>query len=289
MTAPADHDADAGYRHWLRELLDRTARQFGVTVIGDPVFGWRDRSISAPARDGDQPRWLRVVTESPTWAHGLMWTGNLDANSLTGVTKPQVLDVLEWRDNPARHIRAELMTRLAGTPCSPNAVPAPDLILDEGWWSQLADVLGVLARTPTSRVNADQARVNHRVEAAFGPGVAVRIEQWETVHGDLHWANLRREPFGILDWEGWGRGPAGTDAATLYLYSLATPVVATAVHTHLTDVLDSPAGRAAQLYVCARLLHRATFGDHHQLVTPLHDLARRLRADDPGTTGIRAR
>ncbi|WP_317494858.1 aminoglycoside phosphotransferase [Haloechinothrix sp. LS1_15] len=272
-------EADRRYREWMRELLDRAARRFRVTLDGPAVFGWRDRSLGAPVRAGEHPRWLRVVTEAPRWADGLMWTGNLDANDLEGLAKPRVLDVVEWRDNPARHVRAELMTQLAGTPCSPDPVAGPDLALDEGWWSQLTGFLRDLSCAPTSRVNADQPRVDHRVDAAFGPGVTVAVDRWETVHGDLHWANLHREPFGVLDWEGWGRGPVGTDAATLYLYSLAAPNIAAAVHRHFSDVLDSPTGRTAQLFVTARLLYRATLGDHPQLITPLRARAHSLLVD----------
>ncbi|MGH3832986.1 MAG: phosphotransferase [Pseudonocardiaceae bacterium] len=46
----------------------------------------------------------------------------------------------------------------------------------------------------------------------------LQINHWQTVHGDLHWGNLLQPRLGILDWETWGQGPAGTDIATLYCY-----------------------------------------------------------------------
>ncbi|WP_090011488.1 hypothetical protein [Lentzea albidocapillata] len=89
------------------------------------------------------------------------------------------------------------------------------------------------------------------------------MREWETVHGDLHWANLMGPKFGLLDRESWGRGPAGTDAATLLNYSLLVPQTVERVR----DTTD--AGLPAQFYVAARLLHRADRGDHPDLVAPL--------------------
>ncbi|MER5490029.1 hypothetical protein [Streptomyces sp. NPDC002490] len=40
-------EADRRFRLWMRQNLDRAAARFGLTVTGEPVFGWRDRPISA--------------------------------------------------------------------------------------------------------------------------------------------------------------------------------------------------------------------------------------------------
>ena len=45
---------------------------------------------------------------------------------------------------------------------------------------------------------------------------AIRITDWTTGHGDLHWANLTSAPLVILDWEGWGRLPVGYDIGLLH-------------------------------------------------------------------------
>ncbi|MFF5990652.1 MULTISPECIES: phosphotransferase [Prauserella] len=104
-------------------------------------------------------------------------------------------------------------------------------------------------------------------------GVDLHIRRWETIHNDLHWNNLLAPELGILDWEFWGRGPAGTDAASLYCYSLLVPDVARRVWRTFGTVLDTDDGQRALLWVAARLLHRATkLGDHPALITPLHEL-----------------
>ena len=45
-------------------------------------------------------------------------------------------------------------------------------------------------------------------------GADLTVGEWQTVHGDFHWANLTRDPLQILDWEGWGAAPVGYDAAS---------------------------------------------------------------------------
>ncbi len=191
-----------------------------------------------PGPAGRQRRWLRVVTEQPAWSRGDSWTGNLDASVITDLPKPRVLDVCEWRENPHRHVRAEVMTRMPGRPCSPSTTPPSDLTLPESWWSQLSHALDDVQRVRTSRSNADQVSVDHRLRSVFGDDVNVVIQHWETVHGDLHWGNLSRDPFGVVDWELWGTGPAGTDASTLYLYSLGSPAVAETVHARFAALHD---------------------------------------------------
>ncbi|KPI17953.1 hypothetical protein OK074_8050 [Actinobacteria bacterium OK074] len=277
MTTTGPHDiaeADRRFRVWMRQNLERAADHFDLTITADPVFGWRDRSISAPAVAPDGSSWLRVVSEQTQWAQGHAWTGNADANHVHGLPKPRVLDVYEWAEGDWRRQRAEVMTILPGTPCSPTDTARPGLDPSDGWWNGLHDALLRLASTPTQRISTDQDKVDLRVHAAFGDDADVRIQRWETVHGDLHWANLL-DPLSILDWELWGRGPVGTDAATLYCYSLPVSGLAQKVHDHF-PVLDTPDGHRAQLYVAARLLHRATLGDHPHLAEPLRDLATKL-------------
>ena len=78
-------DADAQFREWMRENLQRAATHFGLDLAGEPRLGWMDRSISALAGRGEQRFWLRVVSENKQWISGAFWTGNVDANVLTGL------------------------------------------------------------------------------------------------------------------------------------------------------------------------------------------------------------
>ncbi|WP_439664669.1 phosphotransferase [Lentzea sp. HUAS TT2] len=256
-------EADTRFREWMHKNLDHAAAHFKLTVTGRPLLGWLDRSISAPA----QGMWLRVVSEDRQWTEGEFWTGNLEANAFTTLSKPRVVDVFEWEHG--RHQRAELMTLLPGAPCSPTDVLRRTADLPDEWWTELRGTSESVAAMPTTRVNADQALVTGRIQQQFGSAVNPVVRQWETVHGDLHWANLMGPGFGLLDWESWGRGPAGTDAATLLSHSLLVPQTAERVRDTFADVLATDAGLLAQFYVAARLLHRADRGAHPDLVAPL--------------------
>jgi hypothetical protein len=261
--------ADERFREWMRGNLARAADYFGLTISGAPGFGWRLRSISAPAVRCGGGYWLRVVSEEPRWLPGEFWTGNADANVLTELAKPRVLDVTEWWDEQVRRrVRAEMMTVMPGRQCSPTDVLRVAGTVSGTWWAELRRTIDQLGMTVTTRCNADQDKVDSRVRAAFGDRVELHVEQWETVHGDLHWSNLFLPEFGLLDWKLWGRGPVGTDAATLYCYSLLVPEVARQVHEVFSDVLDTPAGRLAQIHVAARLLTRAE-QDFPDLIDPL--------------------
>ncbi|MCK2241882.1 MULTISPECIES: phosphotransferase [unclassified Crossiella] len=269
LTPEPETDPDAKFRNWMRLNLARAAEEFDLTVTGNPVFGWRLRSVGARAEGPAGPRWLRVASSEVEWARGPAWTGNVDANSFDGIPKPTVLASTEWTEWDWRTQRAEVMPLLNGLPCSPTDVLHRDVNLANAWWANLHRSVDRLAATPTERVHADQDKIDARLRKAFGDHVVIQVEQWETVHGDLHWANLLSPELVILDWESWGRGPVGTDAATLYCYSLLIPSAARTVHEVFADVLDTPAGRVAQLCVGARLLNRAAQGDHPELVKPL--------------------
>ena len=109
-------DADAQFREWMGENLQRAAAHFGLDLVGEPRLGWIDRSIGALVSRGEERFWLRVVSENKQWIDGNFWTGNLDANVFTGLAKPRVLDVYEWEEY--RQQRAEVLTLLPGSPCS---------------------------------------------------------------------------------------------------------------------------------------------------------------------------
>ncbi|MBP2321210.1 hypothetical protein JOF56_001595 [Kibdelosporangium banguiense] len=270
--------ADAQFAAWMKENLATAAGRFGLTITGEPVLGWRLRSISAAATRKDQLYWLRVVSQEPEWAQGDSWTGTVDANSIDGISKPRVLDVAEWDEG--RRQRAEVMTMMPGETCSPTDALRSPIDLPAQWWESLGQFLGILAATSTARTNTSQIRVTQRIEERFGADVETVVDQWETVHGDLHWSNLVGPDFGLLDWELWGRGPRGTDAATLLCHSLLVPAVAADVHNRFRDVLDTSAGRIAQLYVVARLLHRIDNGDYPDLAEPLKRHASSLLASE---------
>jgi hypothetical protein len=90
----------------------------------------------------------------------------------------------------------------------------------------------------------------------------------------------------LLDWEGWGLGPRGLDAATLWAFSLLVPSVAERVNEEFSEDLSCRSGKIAQLFMCAELLRMTrNFGDHPDLEKPLTREADRLVAELAGTSG----
>jgi hypothetical protein len=278
MSAPEQGpaDTDAAFAGWMRANLDRAAVHFGLQVTGEPVFGWGLRSIGARAHGPAGDCWLRVVSECPEWAHGDTWTGNADANTLTDLPKPRLLEVTEWDEGDWRRQRAEVLTLLPGAAVSPTDVLRQPVDLSGVWWDQLRAGLDTLHRVPTTRVSIGQATISDRTRTHLG--IEIRVQTWETGHGDLHWANVFASPLGLLDWELWGRQPAGADAASLLLFALPVPEVAARVRAVFSDQLRGADGTAAQLVVAARLLRRMDRGDFPELVGPLHDYLDQLRA-----------
>ncbi|WP_019631986.1 hypothetical protein [Actinomadura atramentaria] len=196
---------------------------------------------------------------------------------IDGISKPRVLHVSEGTPGQ-RKLRVEVMTRQAGRPCSSTDVVRAPLTLPDRWWDDLRDALDRLAGVPTDRGRCESGRVVVGIREHLGVDVDPAALRWETVHGDLHWANVFADPFGLVDWDHWGRGLVGYDAATLYCHALLEPETAARVRTTFAHVLDTQDGVHAQMSVIARLLKRARLGDFPDLVPELRRLAGRLIA-----------
>jgi hypothetical protein len=266
---------DDGQREWMREQLRVASVHFSVTPHGEPVFGWRDRTIGSRVSSTDGQRWLRVSWADPQWAQGEYWTGNEDSTTITGVPKPVVLDMYEWGEKNYRN-RAEVMTLVAEQPCSATQELRNDLDLPDRWWSDLRNALDTLAQQPTGRGKCDQRQLSRRLLAFFGSSIDPTVTEWVTAHGDLNWTNLTRPDLVLLDWESWGRKMVGYDAATLAVLSLRAPDTARKVHETFADIVDSPDGVRAQLAVIARYLKRVELGDFGDYADHLHRHARAL-------------
>lgn len=268
--------ADAAHRERTLAAHHAGAREIGCTIDAEPGWGWGDRSVSTPGQLDGEPVWIRTVGEDPQWiTDGGFWTGNLDANAITGIPKPTVLAWTEDRTSE-RWFRTEVMTLVTAPLASSDPAPARAPAVDEEWLAQLRTALDTLATIPTHRIAYTQDAVARRLHEHFGDQVDVTVEHWVTAHNDLHWANLTAPTLTILDWEGWGTAPAGYDAATLYCHSLLIPETARQVHEQFADLLDTPDGRRTQLFAAARILDRARRGDYQDLEAHVHNHARAL-------------
>ncbi|MFC0865716.1 aminoglycoside phosphotransferase [Sphaerimonospora cavernae] len=270
MTSRHRH-AESGQRRFLHRILAEGAERLGVSLTGQAVFGWHDRTIGSAALTDRGHFWLRATAEHRDWAYGEAWTGNQDAAAITGVPKPALIARIEWNEPPVC-IYAELLSYTPDPPSSTTSHLIDPPNLSPSWWTDLRAAVDTLATHSTHRGERDPSALIRRVEAFYRrpldlPGApTIRTE-----HTDLHWANLTHPRLCVLDWEYWGNAPAGYGAAVLYLHSLLIPTTAAQVHDLFADVLDTPTGRLAQLSAAAHILDRATrSGDYPTLAKPVH-------------------
>ncbi|MGH3693322.1 MAG: hypothetical protein ACRDRX_04870 [Pseudonocardiaceae bacterium] len=207
-----------------------------------------------------------------------LWTGEECASVLVDVAKPTLLRSLRWLDADRALVwRADELTHAQSEMISTTSEIVADPELPAQWWEELKRSLAALTEHRTVRVGARQNLVTRRVTEISGGSVNPTVKEWSTAHADLHWANLTAPQCEILDWEGWGIGPRGLDAATLWGYSLVVPTVAERIATEFADDLATRSGKIAQLFTCAELLRMIVkFGDHPDLEEPLTLASHRL-------------
>ncbi|WP_371780176.1 hypothetical protein [Streptosporangium subroseum] len=151
---------------------------------------------------------------------------------------------------------------------------APDL--PSTWWAALRAALDDIATISTHRHTIRQQYLDRAMPRFLGAPINTTAPSWSTAHGDCHYANVCAPTLHVLDWEGWGLAPTGYDAAMLHSYSLLVPSAATRVHSEFAYVLDTPAGRFAELAVITELLQSITRGDNLEPAEPLRNRAAHL-------------
>lgn len=268
-------------RAWLQGQLAAAARRFDVELISDVVNTYDMRSAGATARDNDHEVWIRVVVEDRDYQPACRWDGNVEANSILGVPKPQVLRWSDWVSTgtylEGRRLRGEVMTLAPGSTIEPGSVLLDDPQLPDTWWTDLGVALDALASHPVNmanELNAVRYTING-VHAHFGTKLPEELFAdltWATAHADLHWGNLRGQELCILDWESWRPAPAGYDAATLYCSSLLHPPTAQRIRT--MPVLNTHSGPLALLAATVRYLWIVgEHSDYDKLEDPLRAVA----------------
>ncbi|WP_411140073.1 phosphotransferase family protein [Streptomyces sp. x-80] len=274
MYSPPTDPAD---RQRMAEAFKRAVHELGVTVHGSEVWGWFGRTLSGRVHSPTYGlAWLRLTSTPEEKATGKIWEGNQKAAELFGghVTMPALhATVDENKDGYA--YRAELSQFIPEPICSPSPVLMPDTPAPRApWWESLRTDLAYVVKTPTDRIAVRQEWVDRCVPRFLGMP-APQIAEWETAHGDLQPANLTNGTPYLLDWEGFGLAPVGYDPAMLLAYSLLAPDFTARVRETF-PVLDTEAGRVAQIVVVTELMQSATRGDYPELVPVLRALAAEL-------------
>lgn len=262
----------------MLEAQQHAAEMFKRTPTGEPVWGWRGRTIGSRADDSDGPAWLRIQSAPAEHAGGKIWEGTELADQLMpNLAKPALLGLSDWEAGGFAY-RAELTEFITDPVCSPDPVLRTELDLPQQWFDDLRTNLEIIAAVDTNRTVISQEYLDRTMPQFMDvvAGRATRVPAWTTAHGDVHFANLTAPRLTLLDLEGFGRAPAGYDAATLYTYSLLAPRTAAHVYDAFADILDTTAGRFAQLAITTELLQSCTRGDNLDLRPALEDRLRVL-------------
>jgi hypothetical protein len=199
------------------------------------------------------------------------WNGAIDAKrSVPGsIPRPRLLGWHDWTDRQWAY-RAELYNRVSALPVATSAILTIMPDLPKTWWAALRHALADIAAIPTDRVTLHQGFLAWAMPRYLGEPIDANAPTPRTTaHGDFHYANLCGPDLCILDWEGWGTAPAGYDAAMLHSHSLLVPGAGARIHDELAHLLDTPAGRFAELAVISELLHTTTQGDKLTLAESL--------------------
>ncbi|MFF9643643.1 hypothetical protein [Kitasatospora aureofaciens] len=254
------------------------ATALNATPVGTrEAWGWRGRTLGRAVTTASREGWLRLVSAPADKAGGKLWEGPQEAERLMppAVPRPSLRERRTWTEGGHGYL-AELYDKITAatiTTHEPILREAPDL--DDAWWDDLSTALDAIATVPSDRVAVRQEYLDRAMPQYLGIPIDTKVPAWTTAHGDLHWANLTSPTLTVLDWEGWGIAPAGYDAALLHAYSLLVPDTTAQVRHQLTHILDTPAGRFAELVVITELLQTLDRGDNLDLEEPLR---RRLSA-----------
>jgi hypothetical protein len=253
----------------------RQALQAQPAADAHQVWGWRGRTLGQQVTTPTEPAWLRLLSAPADQIIDTFWNGTIDAQRCipAAVPRPRLLGWHDWTDHPWQY-RAELHQYLAAGPIARHAILTTDPDLPTAWWTAARHALRQIAAIPTDRVTLHQGFLAWAMpHYLHTPVNGQALITWTTAHGDFHFANLCGLQLYILDWEGWGNAPAGYDAATFHSYSLLVPAVAARIQHEFAELLDTTAGRFAELAVITELLHTTTHGDNLELAEPLRQRA----------------
>lgn len=273
---------DAPTRLRMLAAFDLAVRRVGghpgPTI--EQVWGWRGRTLSGPIIVGSAVTWLRLASGRTGEISRTFWRGNITAEQQipADVPRPRLLHRDEWESGPWRYA-AEAFEHTVGKPFSQTPAPSGPLpvgSLPDAWWSELRRILDVVGDVTTRRFTIGPVWAEQLLADHFGSDQAAS-SPWITCHGDLHWANLAGPDLVVFDWEGWGGGPDGYDAASLLVHSLLQPGLAAEVRDRFAGVLDGERGRYAQQVVVVEQLWRRRDTPDDPLLPALDAYADSLR------------
>jgi hypothetical protein len=229
------------------QALTDACWRLNVRPIGHPNHSYtgRSRGVAVRRRDGSCC-WLKVggVYSRDNW----YYEGEIEAFSITSVPKPCVIEHVTWVDGDTSWFA--ILTTHAGQTAetSPWAGFGPSKITD-AWIAELKAALDRLAQVPSSRMTVHSPdHVSRLLDENYGLKMTIDCDRWRTIHGDMHWSNLMVPQLSIIDWESFGAGPPGLDAAWLIAYSCRDEKLVARLEQAFASQFQTKAERMILLY-----------------------------------------
>jgi len=240
-----------------QDVIDRVERRLGVRLDREAAVVKR---CSVGGRT-DRDTWVRIEARPFSTATG-QGSGVEGAACLPRtIAKPEWYQGLSWQVAKQCLLwRADETELVTASTIKPGGVLPTDPVLADTWWATLGRSLDALAMQSVTRIATphtvpiSQERVTATIEGMFPGCVETTVTEWAVAHADLAWANLTAPECWLLDWEDWGLVPRGWDAATLWVNSLAVPVLAERVQREYQADLGSRSGLVSQLFFCAEII-----------------------------------
>ena len=264
----------------IDQALEAGARRLSLQLnpTGVRKYGWNRKSAGFAASNPQGKHvWLKVFGKPADSTESKLWEGELIASTLfREAHKPKVLSHTDWHDGDWAW-RCLMMEHIDERVLSEKPTLAADSILSESWVTSVYESLKYISVQATERVGIRQDLVTRRIAEQFGSEVPSAVGEWVTGHNDLHFANLTEETAWILDWESWGRVPAGFDAAWLYCNSLANPRASKRIYERFEPLLSSASDALALMFSVAEMQRMYKLhGEYAEIQNELDRIAKEL-------------
>lgn len=262
----------------LHQRLCHELRRLNYEPVGNPSFGWNNKSIGSEVRTtGGGVFWAKMFSTPKEKATGRDWEGEKTASHWPVPWKPKLHHVYEFGED----IRTQLIIadKVAGAIIGGSQHKiSPDGAVSDEFLIELREALRWLQGVSTDRVNTRFDLVRRRVSERWAINLDYADCVWETIHGDLHWKNIAGPQLEIIDWEGWGIGLQHQDLAFLIAISSLDQILARRIRTVFRGSVSARSLTLAELFVTAELLRAAeNYGEHPDLVPALTALGIRAR------------
>src|SRR5680860_372520 len=232
----------------LDEALNVFISNNALCFITTPRYSWDSMSISAGVKNGDGDRFWVKITVCPNKIPPDNWqiekmTDKLDPK----VIRPGLIKFEEWNNNSHLY-KATIHSFISDRSISTTPVIDTETRLPYEWFHALNSILSTLEQEKTTRITIRQEQVTAVIQKELGQSVDATIQNWNTIHGDLHWGNITYPQLAILDWDTWGLGPASYDVALLAGFAVNNEVVLASINEVFHDKLSSRDGLLMQFY-----------------------------------------